>query len=166
MYRTIEDFIIHFRLEANLTEQIFETLTDESLNQAPCGYDRSLGRLAWHITSTIAEMMRTAGFPFDAATEDQQIPTTVLELVDAYRNSCDLFVQTLQQRWNDSELDDPIPMYGDRWRRRDLLIYLMSHQAHHRGQMTVLMRQLDLKVHGIYGPSKEEWAELGMVSPQ
>ena len=34
---------------------------------------------------------------------------------------------------------------------------LIQHQAHHRGQLTVLMRQADLKVPGVYGPSKEEW---------
>lgn len=32
--------------------------------------------------------------------------------------------------------------------------------------MTVLMRQAGLVVPGIYGPSKEEWANFGMESPQ
>jgi uncharacterized damage-inducible protein DinB len=29
-----------------------------------------------------------------------------------------------------------------------------------RGQLTVLMRQADLKVPGVYGPSKEEWEAM------
>jgi uncharacterized damage-inducible protein DinB len=36
------------------------------------------------------------------------------------------------------------------------------HQCHHRGQMTVLMRQAGQKVPGIYGPAKEEWSSMGM----
>ncbi len=32
--------------------------------------------------------------------------------------------------------------------------------------MTVLMRQAGLTVPGIYGPSKEEWANLGMEAPK
>lgn len=32
--------------------------------------------------------------------------------------------------------------------------------------MTVLMRQAGLTVPGIYGLSKEEWANLGMEAPK
>ncbi|MCK4657684.1 MAG: hypothetical protein KAT85_11650, partial [candidate division Zixibacteria bacterium] len=37
---------------------------------------------------------------------------------------------------------------------------------HHRGQMTVLMRQAGLKVPGVYGPSMEEWEHFGMKKPE
>lgn len=43
-------------------------------------------------------------------------------------------------------------MYGEIWARGLTLFYLITHQAHHRGQMTVLMRQAGLPVPGIYGP--------------
>jgi len=43
-----------------------------------------------------------------------------------------------------------------------VLVSLITHQAHHRGQMTVLMRQAGLKVPGVYGPAREEWAAMGM----
>ena len=42
-----------------------------------------------------------------------------------------------------------------------VVFYLIAHQGHHRGQMTVLMRQAGLVVPGIYGPSREEWAAFG-----
>ena len=32
---------------------------------------------------------------------------------------------------------------------------LINHQNHHRGQMTVLMRQAGLTVPGVYGPAKK-----------
>ena len=57
-------------------------------------------------------------------------------------------------------LNDDLNMYGQVWKRTSVLSSLIAHQAHHRGQMTVLMRQAGLKVPGVYGPSKEEWAEL------
>jgi hypothetical protein len=31
--------------------------------------------------------------------------------------------------------------------------------------MTVLMRQAGLKVPGVYGPAREEWAAYGMPPP-
>jgi uncharacterized damage-inducible protein DinB len=57
---------------------------------------------------------------------------------------------------------DRIPMYGEQWTRGFVLQALVAHQTHHRGQMTVLMRQAGLPVPGMYGPSKEEWAAMGM----
>ena len=46
------------------------------------------------------------------------------------------------------------------------LMTLINHQNHHRGQMTVLMRQAGLTVPGVYGPAKEEWAAAGMEAPK
>ena len=57
-------------------------------------------------------------------------------------------------------------MYGDKWKRGITLNVLITHQAHHRGQMTVLMRQAGLKVPGVYGPSREEWAGTGAAPPE
>jgi len=39
---------------------------------------------------------------------------------------------------------------------------MMMHQSHHRGQMTVLMRQAGLRVPYIYGPAYEDWVEQGL----
>lgn len=53
-------------------------------------------------------------------------------------------------------------MYGEQWPKGLVLSILIAHQTHHRGQMTVLMRQAGLPVPGMYGPSKEEWAAMGL----
>ena len=66
------------------------------------------------------------------------------------------------ENWNDESLLESDEMYGDSWKRGTTLTILISHQAHHRGQMTVLMRQAGLLVPGVYGPSKEEWVSYGM----
>jgi uncharacterized damage-inducible protein DinB len=52
-------------------------------------------------------------------------------------------------------------MYGMDWNKGTTLHILVTHQTHHRGQFTVLMRQAGLKVPGVYGPSKEEWIAYG-----
>ena len=53
-------------------------------------------------------------------------------------------------------------MYGMNWTRGYALLAMTKHRAHHRGQMTVLMRQAELPVVGIYGPAREEWAAKGL----
>jgi uncharacterized damage-inducible protein DinB len=53
-------------------------------------------------------------------------------------------------------------MYGEQWSRGAVLSALILHQVHHRAQMTVLMRQAGLKVPGLYGPAREEWAAMNL----
>ena len=62
-------------------------------------------------------------------------------------------------RRNTSVEDD---MYGEMWKKGKTLGVLVTHQIHHRGQLTVVMRLAGLKVPGVYGPAKEEWANYGM----
>ena len=45
--------------------------------------------------------------------------------------------------------------------RAEIIQDTFSHWSHHRGQMTVLMRQAGLRVPGVYGPAKEDWAAMG-----
>ncbi|WP_306434409.1 DinB family protein [Paenibacillus sp. J2TS4] len=40
--------------------------------------------------------------------------------------------------------------------RGKLLSILLTHDTHHRGQMTVLLRQAGLTVPGVMGPTKEQ----------
>ena len=64
--------------------------------------------------------------------------------------------------WTDASLEEMRDMYGRPWKNGTTLRALISHQAHHRGQLTVLMRQAGLRVPGIYGPAREDWASMGM----
>ena len=65
MYRKIEDFVNDWEYEAGETLRLFKQLTDEALNHSFHQDHRTLGRLAWHITYTLAEMMHTAGLPIE-----------------------------------------------------------------------------------------------------
>ena len=71
----------------------------------------------------------------------------------------------MKTNWNDETLEIEDTMYGENWQRGMTLTALLMHQAHHRGQMTVLMRQAGLKVPGVYGPAMEDWAAYGQPAP-
>lgn len=161
MYRKIEDFISDWNFEAAETLRLFHNLTDEALSQRFHDGHRTLGRLAWHITYTLAEMMHTAGLPIDLiASEPETFQADYL--ISLYEKEADAVKRVVQRNWQDEDLADTIPMYGEEWPKGTVLSVLIRHQAHHRGQMTVLMRQAGLKVPGIYGPSKEEWEAMGL----
>ena len=161
MYRKIEDFINDWEYEAEVTLKLFRNLTDESLNKTFHEDHRTLGRLAWHITYTLAEMMKSAGLPIEEITSEPE--SFIAEnLVSLFEKEADSVKRMVQRHWVDEDLPETVKMYGEDWTKGTVLSVLIRHQAHHRGQMTVLMRQAGLKVPGIYGPSKEEWEAMGM----
>lgn len=71
-------------------------------------------------------------------------------------------VEEITSKWKDADMEKEVNMYGQMWKNGVTLQILISHQIHHRAQLTVLMRQAGLVVPGIMGPSKEEWAAMGM----
>ena len=160
MYKTINDFIDEWSFESDSTLKLLSILTDESLNVKVYDTGRTLGRLAWHIALTLGEMPVKAGLSFEAVDENAPVPEEASLIYDQYKANTDNFIKALIENWNDESLSENVDMYGQMWTKSQVLNSLVHHQIHHRGQMTVLMRQAGLKVPGIYGPSKEEWSAM------
>ena len=104
MFSTIDDFLKDWKYESEATLKVLRNLTDSSLEQRVGPDDRTLGLLAWHIATSMPEMLGQAGIPFPVTLEAGPAPTSA----------------------------------------------------------AVLMRQAGLKVPGVYGPAREEWAAMGM----
>jgi uncharacterized damage-inducible protein DinB len=83
---------------------------------------------------------------------------TVAAIIAAYQHNAKQVTDAVPQKWSDAQLGEEIPMFGRSFRRGAALAVVVSHQAHHRAQMTVLMRQAGLKVPGVYGPSESDKA--------
>jgi len=166
MYTTVENFLVDWGHESESTQKILGVLTDESLAQEVSPQDRTLGRIAWHIVTTLDEMMGRTGLKFEAAPHDSQVPHSAREIAEAYRNSSNAMVTAIREQWADETLKEEKDMYGQMWSISTTLRLLITHQAHHRGQMTVLMRQAGLVVPGVYGPAREEWAAFGGQAPE
>ena len=164
MIRSIEDFVTVWKQESDNTIKLFRGLTDESIRNSGSDVHRDLGRLAWHITTTMGEMLERTGMHVGAPADDAPVPGSAAEIVRTYETSSASMLKGLES-WTDATLDQTDNMYGESWPRRLTLQVLLLHQTHHRGQMTVLMRQAGLPVVGMYGPAKEDWARYGMKTP-
>lgn len=163
MFRRVEDFLTGWNSEAESTLKILSQLSDRSLAQRVSPDGRTLGFLAWHITVSIPEMLNRTGLAVEGESSGHTpAPATAAELVAAYRHASRSAADQIRARWTDATLDETREMYGESWTIGFTLFALLMHQAHHRGQMTVLMRQAGLTVPGIYGPAREEWAAYGM----
>lgn len=162
MFRRIEDFAREWPVERTNTLKLLRLLTDASLSQPLEPGGRTLGFLAWHITQTFREMLGQAGLTPDGPAPGEPIPATAAAIASAYDAASASVLEQVTSEWTDDMLDDELPMYGRTFRRGFVLDMLIRHEAHHRGQMTVLMRQAGLPMAGMYGPSREEWASMGM----
>jgi uncharacterized damage-inducible protein DinB len=166
MFHTIADFEQNWTHEMNGTQKQMDLLTDASLNQAIADDHRTLGRIAWHIVTTIPEMMRQCGLKLPEVDHEAPVPTTAEAIRKAYAAVSKGLLHEIKTTWNDTTLQVEDDLYGQKWKRGVTLLILVKHEVHHRGQMTVLMRQAGLKVAGVYGPSKEEWSTMNMPAPE
>lgn len=162
MYRKIADFESAWKYEVEQTTKLLRNLTDESLSQKVSEDGRELGFLAWHMAQTMEEMPKLVGLTVDAPSPETECPTDASAIADAFETAGNSVLEQVKENWTDETLEIEDELYGETWSRGMTLLYLMLHQAHHRGQITVLMRQAGLKVVGIYGPAKEEWEAQGM----
>jgi len=162
MYYKISDFIEDWKYESESTIKVLSNLTDEVLTVKFNNEIRTAGRLAWHIVTSIGEMAQRTGLTFETVDEYAQIPAKAKEIVDEYKRTSDNMIKEMSARWNDQTLLMEDDMYGEMWKKGKTIGVLVTHQIHHRGQLTVVMRLAGLKVPGVYGPAKEEWANYGM----
>lgn len=166
MFLSVSTFLQAWEKEAESTQRILDALTDDSLNQLVTAQDRTLGRIAWHLVTTIPEMMARTGLILESIKEDAPLPDTAEEIIHNYREVSNSLVTAIRNQWNDQTLLEKRDMYGETWTNGYTISSLIDHQIHHRGQITVLMRQAGLKVPGIYGPSRDDWSQIGMEPPR
>jgi uncharacterized damage-inducible protein DinB len=165
MIRTINDFEHIWSREIEATQKLFKHLTDRSLSHHVNAEGRTLARLAWHIVTTIPEMMSKTGLTLAGLKPDDPVPATAREISKAYSTVAISLLEQVKEGWTDATLGQKDMMYGEQWTRSMTLTSLVLHQVHHRGQMTVVMRQAGLDIPGIYGPARQEWAAFGMDPP-
>ena len=166
MFTKLSHFEKAWEFESDGTLKLLRALTDASLSQAVAPHERTLGRIAWHVTTSLPEMMARTGVKLAGPAEHAPLPKTAAAIVAGYEAAAGSLVPALESAWTDATLQEVDDMYGDKWKRGLTLTVLITHQTHHRGQMTVLMRQAGLRVPGVYGPAHEDWAGMGMQPPE
>lgn len=166
MFSRIADFEMIWSQEIESTQKIFKHITNASLNTKVTPEHRSLQRIAWHIVVTIPEMLGGVGLQPKGPAKDAPMPTTAGDILKSFNEAAISLLDEIKTTWSDETLQQTDMMYGREWKRGYTLMALVLHQTHHRGQLTVLMRQSGLDVPGAYGPAKQEWVMFGMRPPE
>jgi uncharacterized damage-inducible protein DinB len=150
MYKSIANFADSWAFEQKATMQVLQNLTNETLTLKPNENIRTIKDLAWHIALTPLDILAEMGTPnilSEGYTPPQE--TTVQEILDGYNTRAQATLEAVKTNYTGQTLN-----------------MMIMHQTHHRGQLTVIMRLHGLKVTGVYGPAKEEWAAMNMEAMQ
>jgi uncharacterized damage-inducible protein DinB len=110
-------------------------------------------------------MLIEFGITVEGIKDSNTIPTSAREIAETFRSVSADTSDAIKQQWTDQSLSEMKNVFGREMPKAVTLSLLIKHIIHHRGQLTVLMRQAGLKVPGVYGPSREEWSQMGMEAP-
>lgn len=101
----------------------------------------------------------------DRRENEESVPASAQEIAAAFKNISSHAARIIEQQWTDESLEQMQTAFGRQESNAEILMGLIKHIVHHRGQMTVLMRQAGIKPPGVYGPPKEDWIHLGVKNP-
>lgn len=153
-----------FRKEAAITRRVLERVPADKLSWQPHAKSMSVGQLALHIASIPGNIPKLAQVDeFDVSTFNFNFPPAnnreeILAAFDAGCKTTEAYLGSL----NDSGIEGSWRMTAGPQEifnitRFDLLrTILLNHWYHHRGQLSVYLRLLDIPVPSIYGPSADE----------
>lgn len=160
--RSLTDRLIaELEQEANSTRSLLARMPEHQLSWRPHERSMSLGQLALHIAGLPLGIARLLTPPVAEVPDVRYPEAGSREEAQALLNeSLDGATERLRS-WGDDGLDDAWTMTSDGMTvlessRYEMVRSLMlNHWYHHRGQMTVYLRMLDVPLPGIYGPTAD-----------
>ena len=149
--------------EAQTTRRVLERVPGDKLAWKPHAKARTLGELALHIAmvpGAVAEMIASPS-PAQPPKFSDPKPTSAAELIPALEQSIGKAKRALGGMDDATLLATWRLMAGERElfavpRVALLRSIMLNHWYHHRGQLTVYLKELDVPIPSIYGPSADE----------
>ncbi len=158
----IDAMLQELEQEAHTTRRVLERVPNERLTWKPHDKARTLGELALHVAmvpGAVAEI--AARSQTEAPTFVDPSPKHAAELVPALNESIakarralgGMSDETLTSTWRMLRGEREIMAIP---RVALLRSIMLNHWYHHRGQLTMYLRELNVPIPSIYGPSADE----------
>jgi uncharacterized damage-inducible protein DinB len=159
-----DPFIDELTMEAATTKRVLERVPEAHLAWQPHAKSMSLGQLALHVAtlpSAAAGFLSGDVLEFDSVPKVPPTPGSHAELLAAFASSTEQARAFLANLSDDRALATWRLVAGE----RDLLAapraaavrsFLFNHWYHHRGQLLVYLRLLEVPVPPVYGPTADE----------
>ena len=158
----IKAMLLELEQEAQTTRRVLERVPDGKLGWKPHPKSMSLGELSLHVATlpgAIAQMSMQSPFqvpsfvPASAPNAAMLVPTLDESVATAKRVLDGQDDASLEAVWRLVDGDTELFALPRGALLRSLML---NHWYHHRGQLSVYLRELDVPVPSIYGPSADE----------
>ncbi|MEZ5352827.1 MAG: DinB family protein [Bryobacteraceae bacterium] len=158
----IQALIQELEQEAATTRRVLERVPDAHLAWRPHAKSMSMGQLSLHIASTpgnVAEMSRRS--PFEMPDFTQPAAATNAELLRTHDESV-ARAREILSGMSDSDLGQPWRVVAGGKEVMTMPVgavlrtIMLNHWYHHRGQLSVYLREVGVPLPSIYGPSADE----------
>jgi uncharacterized damage-inducible protein DinB len=162
--RMVDPILTELESEAPITHRVLERVPEDKLAWRPHPKSMSLGRLAMHvaeINSAIAEMTLADSHDFGNNAGPRREGTSRAEILEVFDKGF-LRAKEIVANTNDARAmgEWTVLMNGNKImsipRIGVMRTIMMNHLYHHRGQLSVYLRLLDVPVPSIYGPSADD----------
>ena len=157
-----DSLLMEFDQEAQTTKRVLERIPDDKLAWKPHPKAFSLGQLALHIASGPGQIVAAASqdtaeapnFAQPEAKSRQEVLETFSKSMASARSGLkNMDDARLTSEWTLTRNGKTLMAVP---RIAFLRSILMNHTYHHRGQLSVYLRMLEVPVPSIYGPSADE----------
>jgi uncharacterized damage-inducible protein DinB len=160
----LDSLINELRQEAVTTKRVLERIPEEKLSWKPHETSMSLGQLSLHVASIPGNVTRLAQLDAFDASEANFVPPQpesvedILRAFDESLNSADSYLSGLDNKaatdtWRLTSKGEEVFSMP---RISMLRTIMLNHWYHHRGQLAVYLRLLEVPVPVIYGRSADE----------
>jgi uncharacterized damage-inducible protein DinB len=148
--------------EGKTTQRLLERIPEDKLSWKPHAKSYSLGQLSLHIAAGTGNLAKAAALDsFELPNFQQGEAKSRKELLDTFSQSLATAKQTIASMddarmmglWTMTRNGQPVMSIP---RAAFIRSIMLNHVYHHRGQLSVYLRLLDVPVPSIYGPSADE----------
>jgi len=159
-----DGLIAELKYESSLTKKMLEKVPMDKKDWRPHEKSMTLGRLATHIAENlkwISNIRHIDEYDFLVQGFKSYTAESNEELLKIFQTNLDNAIKDLSEM-NPEDFDKPwIVKRGDHIafnapKKVGIRGWALSHSIHHRGQLSVYLRLLDVPVPGMYGPSADE----------
>ena len=158
-------FIAELKHESSMSKKILEKVPLDKKDWKPHEKSMSLGRLATHVaenTHWVSNIIHIDDFDFIKDYNFKpNVAVSTEELLEIFQTNLDKAIADLstmndidfEKNWTVRRGEQVMSVT-----RKKIAIrgWGLNHMIHHRGQLSVYLRLLDVPVPGMYGPSADE----------
>jgi uncharacterized damage-inducible protein DinB len=158
----IDAVLMELDQEAPMTRRHLERVPEDKLSWRPHPKSSSVGQLALHVAQLPGAISTVAALEvFELPDFQQAQPESLAEILETYESSLStarevlsrMDDQTLMGMWT---VEDKGRVVMSLPRIAMLRSILLNHCYHHRGQLSVYLRLLNVPVPPCYGPTADE----------